>query len=230
MSLDDLFDGGKRPEEEWELGRCKFCTKGFAYRKVINKKPRVFCSPSCSGKYSKETNGFYTEYRIPIKRYAWNPLKNPTPFSKPRISNKILVQCKNCNTDLYRWKSSYDLCRYKQFFCNLQCKGEFSRKQRYDDIYNEVADANTIVKKNIGTKNLQCCECGYNKRKEFLNVYYLTQPKINTRLDNIKILCANCLLEHSHIPSREKYKLKLRSKRYFLRRKWKKERNEGIKT
>lgn len=112
---------------------------------------------------------------------------------KPKPNNT----CANCGTMFYRAISRRARSKSGIFFCSRACKDQAQRIGGIKEIQPPHYGKEPVDYRNkaIRCLDLRCCNCGYHKHPEVLQVHHIDCDRTNNQLDNLKILCPTCHAE-----------------------------------
>lgn len=156
---------------------CLQCNKEiFVEQKEVNRGYGKFCNRNCSAKF----NG-----------------KQRTEDLKPNVT------CAFCDKKFYKNLSGQQKSKSGLYFCCrehkdlAQCIGGI--QEIMPDHYGTGKNDDCRVYRRIAFlhKKEACERCGYNQHKAALVIHHKDRNRLNIKIDNLEVLCANChAIEH----------------------------------
>lgn len=167
-----------------EVKKCLHCESEFDCLKTEN---RIFCSHSCSAKYSN------------IERS-----KDISKYENLKVSDGCVIKsCENCENEFKIDSRNFSKHKYKKY-CSVKCHKEFEERIRFDKVESGDGVSSKVVRfyliKKHGNKCMKCnwCEVNPTSGKVPIELEHIDGNSENNNLDNLLLLCPNC---HSLTPT-----------------------------
>ncbi len=116
---------------------------------------------------------------------------------KAKVKN-VIVKCNYCNKEIVKKKYNLNKTKSGNYYCNKSCANSknntlYKTGEKHPNFTNGKGSYRS---RKLKDSDFSCENCGI-RDKRVIEVHHIDKNRDNNKLDNLKILCANChLIEH----------------------------------
>ena len=193
---------------------CLYCDKELPYEKRYNK----FCDQSCAAIFNNQRRYRSSTENTELKSGAQHTITTPKRDRQPKL-------CEECGNPLRPEQ------RYNRRFCCYECSAKFAARKHMDSLLQKFASADAtgefpiyfqgeanrkLVRKYLEHKyGHKCSICGITEwigQPVPLVVDHIDGNALNRKIENFRLVCANCDAQLPTYKSKNKHGRKWRRK------------------
>lgn len=143
------------------------------------------------------------DFNCTSRRYNFNIKKGFKIYCSRECNHKdkiknIIVRCNYCGKEVIKKQYNLNKTKSGNYYCNKSCANSINNSlykvgEKHPNFINGRSSYRNIK---LRDSNYCCENCGITD-KRVIEVHHIDRDRTNNKLENLKILCANChLIEH----------------------------------